>query len=463
LIDGALFASAVFGCLAGSAVGLFAGLVPGLHANNLAQATLANRAAVLGTVAVAAAGPLSGHPEGLVAGAGFLFGLALGHSFTDEIPAVFLGAPDPDTALSVLPGHRLLLAGLGPEAVRAAALGSLLAVALCLPLVPLLTWLMGEPLHFYEAVQPALPFLLVAVAAALILSETGSTGADGPSPWEAKALACGVLALSAALGEVVMFEGIPFATVLPFGGPASRSPDYLLALFAGLFGLPTLFLSIWRPATPLAAPQAPAMRGHVLRPWRTARAAGAGTLAGAVFGWLPGVGAAQAATLATLIQGRAARGAHDELRSPEAACEFLVMQSAVGAANLIFNLVALCVLLRVRSGTMAAVAEVGGDEPGPLLYPLIVGALLCLPICYAGALWLGAGSSRFYARMPARKLSICVAVGLVILIGVLEGTMGLAIAGIALVLGLVPPLAGIKRVHLMGAVLLPVAVRLAGA
>jgi putative membrane protein len=177
--------------------------------------------------------------------------------------------------------------------------------------------------------------------------------------------------------------------------------------------------------------------------------------------------------LATLLRDglRRLRGAPARARdSPRDAADFILMQSAVGAANLVFNLVALFSLARARSGTMAAVTAVGGTavdlwsapmSPPDLLTALLLGTLACLPLCYAGTRALGAASGAIYAKLPPRALAAAVFAGLTALVFVLEGPTGLAVAAAALCLGLVPPVAGIKRVHLMGAVLVPVALRLA--
>lgn len=462
-------AAAVVGTLAGAALGLVAGLVPGLHTNNLSGGILAARAPFLAVFAALLAGPYAAASDGpTVFGAcGFLFGIALGHAFTDEIPAVFLGAPGPDTALSVLPGHRLLMAGLGASAVRAAALGSLLGILLSLPLVPLLAGLMGPPLNVYERALPVLPALLLAVAGALVLSERGSKMFRRP---QARMVAAGLLLVSGALGEAAIFRGIPVESAYPFGAPPAYAAGHLLSVFAGLFGLPTLLIAA-RSAT--RAPEIPAKGPALpLEPREVARAAAAGTLAGAVVGWLPGVGAAQASVLAKMARDRLGQRPDEGVQPMGDAAEFLVTQSAAAAANLMFNLVALFALLRVRSGTMGALKEVGGSDlalwadlrtPPLLLLGLIAGTVASLPLCYGGALWLGAGCSRVYRKLPPRALSASVFVALVALILALEGTVGLAVAGAAVLLGLVPPLAGIKRTHLMGAILLPVALRFSGA
>ncbi len=465
--DLALFAAAMLGSLLGAAVGLLAGLVPGLHANNLAQAGAAGRLALVAGLGAVADTAQRG-PEGTFAACGFLVGVALGHAFTDEIPAVFLGAPDPDTALSVLPGHRLLHAGLGASAVRAAAVGSALGVAFSLPLVPLLAALMGPPLNLYAASAPVIPWLLLAVAGALCTSEQGRP-AEGVSRGRAQLIAAGMLLLSGALGELVVFKGLPIPNLYPLGSSQSAAAGQMLALFAGLFGLPTLLIAALHDAGGRSVPSGP--ESVALPGRRLASSAALGTAAGAVVGWLPGVGSAQAAVLATFARDRARRGNRAPNRdTPENAAEFLVMQSAVSAANLVFNLVALFSLLRVRSGAMAAVLQIGDGRveqwsepmrPPDLLVALLLGIAVALPLCFAGALSLGRICAALYRRLPPRKLSATVFCLLLLLILVLGGVVGLAVALSALCLGLVPPLAGVKRVHLMGAILIPVALRMA--
>lgn len=470
MLDLALAAAAMLGAVLGAAVGLFAGLVPGLHTNNIAQATVASRAMFLGGLGwIVAGGGAMESAEALFAACGFLLGVSLGHSFTDEIPAVFLGAPDPETALSVLPGHRLLMEGLGASAVRAAAAGSVLGVCLSLPLVPLLAALMGPPGNLYASAGPVVPLLLVGAAAALVLSERGR--ADSRlTRWRARALAVGLLLVSGALGELVVFTGLLLPNAFPFGAPPSFAFGHMLSLFAGLFGLPTLLIAARSSAeVPVLPPGASTL---LLARRRLLGSAALGTAAGAAVGWLPGVGAAQAAVLATLARDRARprpRPLEGEIETPEAAAEFLVMQSAVAAANLMFNLVALFSLLRIRSGTMAALAQVGGEsvvewtspgDPPQLLVALLLAVAICLPLCYGGSLFLGRACAQFYRRLPPRALAAVVFASLTLLILALEGLVGLAIALGALALGLVPPLAGVKRVHLMGAILVPVAVQL---
>lgn len=112
----------MLGAAAGCVVlGTISGLVPGVHSNTVA-----------GFLA-GASGPLLVlfGPEGLAAA---IVATMVTHTFLDAVPSTFLGVPDPDTVLSVLPAHRLCLAGHGEEAVRVSALGSVAGFVLCLPL-----------------------------------------------------------------------------------------------------------------------------------------------------------------------------------------------------------------------------------------------------------------------------------------------------------------------------------------
>jgi putative membrane protein len=58
--------------------------------------------------------------------------------------------------------------------------------------------------------------------------------------------------------------------------------------------------------------------------------------------------------------------------------------------------------------------------------------------------------------VPYSKLVTGIIVMILAMLVIVTGPLGLAIAGIALCLGLLPPLVGVRRVHLMGCIMLPV-------
>ena len=117
------------GCL----MGVLTGITPGLHINLVALILFSISPILLGYTNV-------------IAVASFIIAMSITHTFTDFISATYLGAPADDTALAVLPAHRLLLEGMGHEAVKLTVIGSLLCLIITIILSPLL--IMIVPLVF---------------------------------------------------------------------------------------------------------------------------------------------------------------------------------------------------------------------------------------------------------------------------------------------------------------------------
>ncbi|TKX76899.1 hypothetical protein EXE53_29430, partial [Halorubrum sp. SD626R] len=154
VVDPAFSAAALAFLAGGVALGTASGLVPGPHANNFAL------------LLAGLAPSVPGDP--LLVGIAML-AAGVVHSFLDIVPALALGVPDAATAIAALPGHRLVLAGRGREALRLSAVGSALAVALAVPLAVPITWAM---VRGYPVVREHLPLLLAGVVVALVLTES---------------------------------------------------------------------------------------------------------------------------------------------------------------------------------------------------------------------------------------------------------------------------------------------------
>src|SRR3989344_2613407 len=94
----------VVALIVGILAGTFTGLFPGIHIN-------------LVSVFLVSASPALLQYTSPISLAVFITSMAITHSFLDFIPSIFLGAPDEDSFLSILPGHELLKKGGGHEAV----------------------------------------------------------------------------------------------------------------------------------------------------------------------------------------------------------------------------------------------------------------------------------------------------------------------------------------------------------
>ena len=117
---------------------------------------------------------------------------SISQTFFDAIPAIFLGAPDSDTALTVLPGQRLMLDGRGIEAVRLSALGSAGSIVVALLLVVPLSWIFSG---YYDYLIKYTGVLLLGLAVMMIKSESGPwiEGQGSLVHWKYKSLACTAL------------------------------------------------------------------------------------------------------------------------------------------------------------------------------------------------------------------------------------------------------------------------------
>jgi putative membrane protein len=392
-------AGVLIGCGLGICLGTVSGLIPGFHSNTLASVLLSLQGLLLAALG----------PEGLAAS---LFSALVTHTFIDCIPSTYLGIPDPDNALSVLPAHALCLGGLGEEAVRVAALGSALAVVAGIPL-SLLCFLILPPLQPY--LDWGIGILLLGIAGLLVVTA------------EAPAWALSLFLVSGALG-LFSFR-YSFIAWHSFGGTA-----ILLPLLSGLFGFSTLLLASDAPF--------PAQRFGGLRiPGRAlARRVVAGAVAGSITGWLPGLSSATANALVS------SGGGYD--REPR---EYLVSASAANTVNAFVGLAALYALGRTRNGVMVALAAQELPSMGVLLIAGCLAGfaayLLTIRLARSGALLRGLGT---------RTLNLAVMGFIAALTFLFTGPFGLLILCLATATGVVPPLVNVPRLFLMGAIMLPV-------
>jgi putative membrane protein len=392
---------------AGVALGAASGLTPGLHANNFAALLAAGAAGLPGS--------------GTAVGAAIL-AAGVVHTFLDVVPALALGVPDAAFAPGALPGHRLVVAGRGREAVRLSAVGSGLAVALAVPVAVPLTAAVAAHRTTVVAVTP---LVLAGTTVALVATEPTVRAAVG---------AGAAFLLAAGLGLATL----PLSPAAPLSGAGG---GVLTPLFGGLFGAPVLLDALDGRGVP---PQEdPDLR---VPPPTLCGTAAAGTAAGGFVGYLPGVSAGVAATLALPV----APG-----RGPRA---FVVASSGANTAVAVFALFALATLGTPRTGVAVGMQAVGAGV-GPRLPLFVAVAVAAAAAGVVLVVTVGDAYLRVVGRLPHRPLVGAVCLLLVALSALFAGPVGVAILVAATVVGLVPPRVGCRRVHLMGVLLGPIVVR----
>jgi putative membrane protein len=110
---------------------------------------------------------------------------------------------------------------------------------------------------------------------------------------------------------------------------------------------------------------------------------------------------------------------------------------------------------RARTGVIAVMKQfIELDRDGFLV--LLMASIIAVVFAVVITLQLGKMVAKHIDKIKYRKLSLIVLIVLVVLVGTLSGTYGLLVASTATAIGLLAPLAGIKRIHAMGSLAIPV-------
>ncbi len=416
-MDAYVVLCAIFGFL----LGVISGLMPGLHVNTFAALLLGASSAMMDL-------GLSPYHIAVI-----VLAASISQTFIDAIPTVLVGAPDSDTALAVLPGHRLMLMGRGIEAVRLSAIGSAGSVLVALLLIPLLSYLFSS---YYDLLMEHIGLFLAGIALLMIIKERDPFD---PRPFQTlkrRSLALTVFVTSGFLGIFA------FGHEELLSSPVGLKPDVLLPLLSGVFGASSLLLSIFS----AHEIERQLDTGFDLPPLQLIRSILLGGIAGSLIAWIPGVSPA----VATMMT-RLGISEEDDERS---AREFLVSVSGVNTSCAIFSLVALVVIGRPRSGAAAAINELI-EVDGDILYRMILIATALAVVSYLTTIWIARIAGEILSTVNYRLLSTCVLAALALMALIFTGPFGLFIFFISTLIGMAPQLAGIRKTHAMGVLMLP--------
>ena len=401
----------------GASVGMFSGLVPGIHVNTLASLMLIAYPFIESCISVFA--DQSYVPILLSA---CIVSASVVHSFVSYVPSVFTGVPDQDNVMSMLPGHRLLLEGRGMAAVRAAAIGSIIgamsAVAVAIPL----QYLMINGLRGY--LDGITSVILLMAVVALILSERS------PKKW---GLAAALIAISGIMGSICMFSPIPYRGLIMDG-------TLLFPLLTGLFGIPVLISS----PPDAEIPHQIDDNEHPV----TSAPGFKGVLTGSIVGWFPGITATAGAAFTRMFV--------DE----KSAERYIALVSSIGTASTVFALITLSVSGKSRTGTMAVVREIIGTDMSGVGNWIFILMLLSVAIAsligYLATIRSGKIMARMISHVNIRKMNGAIIVLIVALVVATTGAWGIFVLIISALIGMIPIGAGTGRVHLSGCLLVPV-------
>jgi len=381
----------------GILAGVFTGLTPGIHINLVSVMMLSISPWLL----------LYTNPVVLCV---FVVAMSVTHTFLDSLPSIFLGAPDADTALGVLPGHRYLLRGNGMMAVKLTLVGSLSSLILSAMMFPLLLPVVrcGYPL-----IVPYIGWMLLTTVVFMIFRDRN------------KAWAVLVFLLSGAFGLIVF--------------RMETLKDPLFPMLSGLFGISTLIISLLESQSIPPQEESDEIQ---LKPWITMKALFSGQISGFITATMPGLGASTAAVLSMQITRKL--GDHG----------FMILMGAISTANFVLSLVTFQVLSKARNGSIIAVQKLIGEPSNILLF--IVTALVAGGTATVLALFIGKGFAKLIGRVSYARLVSAVIVFIISLTIILTGWLGLIVLIVGTAIGILPAKAKVTRTHAMGCLLLPV-------
>ena len=377
---------------AGIFAGTLTGLIPGIHINLIG----------VFVVSISSKKLISLNPIYLVV---FIVSMAITHTFLDFIPSIFLGCPDTDTELSVLPGHELLRKGLGYEAVILTAYGSLAAIFVLILISFPSIFILSKT---YKTISPLTAYILILTTIILIFLE------------KKKFTAFFVILLTGLLGWSVLNLNI-------------KEP--LLPLLSGLFGSSMLILSIKNkikiPEQRITSPKT-----KITRP-----------LLGAIFAaplcsFLPGMGSGQAAVIGNIISRTGKKG-------------FLVLVGATNTLVMGFSFISLYAISRTRTGAAVAIKNIIVNPSWKILVIILFVVLISGIISFFLTVFVARIFSEKINKINYPILSAITLFTLIIVVFFISGFFGILILIISTLTGIYCISLNVRRTHMMGCLLIP--------
>jgi len=383
--------------LLGTLAGIFTGLAPGIHIN-LVSAIILGSLSYLSKIPVLA----------LVV---FIVAMSVTHTFIDFIPSIYLGAPDDESFLSILPGHQLLLKGMAHEAFILTLYGSIFAIPAIIVITPIFIALLPT---LFIAIKTIIPYILIFLSLFIILRD------------EKPSLSFLIFILAGFLGFL--------AFNLPLKEP-------LLPLLSGLFGLSNLLFSI-KSKTKLPNQEIKPLRYIKLTKKEFFKSSMASMIFAPLCSFLPGIGSGHAATLGSEFVQQNNRG-------------FLFMLGAINTIIMGLSYVTVYAIQKARTGTAASVQSLLGEITKTNLTIILITIILTGIISFFIAVYLSAFFSKNINRLNYGWLTIAVLAIIIIINIIFSNWLGLLVLIAGTSLGFFTISSNARRINLMACLILP--------
>ncbi|WP_415952932.1 tripartite tricarboxylate transporter permease [Methanobrevibacter woesei] len=403
----------VIACLLGVGIGTITGMTPGIHVNTAGAILFAVSTILLSFVS----------SEFLCV---LMVSMSIAHALLEFVPSMLLGVPEEGTALTVLPGHKMVLEGRSKEAIRIVSIGGFGAIIVTILFLPIFAIVLPPT---YEFLKPVTWILLLIASIYLIYKVT--------STLKGFLWSLSLFILSGILGWII------------FQAPLSSGIS-LMCVFSGLFGISTILFSLNDNST---IPHQNKFYELDLDNAKIKSIITGGTT-GAILGFLPGFGPAQGSVIAQSASGQSNN-------DDENTTNFLLVISGLNTSDCLFSLIAIYLIGNPRSGIAVYMSYLISEFNLSHLIAFIFASLISVSLSLALCLKLGDSFSKLMSGIDYRKLSIAVIVLQVILLYIFGLYYQAPLPYLTLMLitstamGLLPHYLDVGKSHLMGVLIIP--------
>jgi putative membrane protein len=408
----------IFECLLGAFAGVIAGLIPGLHSNNIAV--------------FVAASPFFG--DGAMV---FVLSMGIAQAFVEFIPSVFLSAPSEATFEGILPGHKMLLEGKGFEAVALSIFGGLIAV--CVGFV-FNFWMIDFLEQSNGLIIASIPSVLFLALILMLFSEKGFR----------RKLICLFVMLCASVHGLFL-SGQIFPLIAGYFGLAgiiysivskNNSTNEQIVLESSSTAESTSVLQSTSEDKQKVPHTISSTENNFLISLESFFSSLKGIIAGAIVSIMPGVGASTASSIVKLFSPNISQKA------------YLSMLGSVSVSNFFFSFAMLFALNKSRNGSISALAGKIFFTPESfligsfaMLFAAGIGALCALIIARKAAKFLSEKDSKF--------LSLFSGAIIVMAVFLFSGTQGIFSLILSTALGFFAIASNVKRSSCMASLIVP--------
>ncbi len=371
--------------------GAVSGLIPGIHINTLAIILLG----LMTKINIDERLKLM-----------LIFSMATTHLFFDFLPSILLGVPNEQTAMMILPTHKLVLSGNGQEAINNSVTSAFITSIFIIISLPVEIILLKVLFPITKVL--VLPVLLL-IPALIIINSTSRN--NGFWSWV-------IFILSGVLGILTL--------KLPF----LNQP--LLALFSGLFGTSLILESLM---TEAKLPKQARIRESNMHFKNVL----AGNLAGIITALFPSISSSQAVSVFKN------HGDND----------FIEKVASTEASNFIMTLLAAYALGKLRSGVMVVAEQIktiSSTDLSLIIITILISSSLSVILIFLSknkVVSLFSKLNYFYTNLIVLSLLLIVTL-------IYCGIVGLFIMLIASAIGVLAQKLSVRKSICMGALMIPV-------